>query len=47
MVKAFLKTIGRRENLKSARMRYISSDESGNEAPDNGKIVVKVAEEVD
>ena len=47
MVKAFLKTIGRREYLKSSRMRYISSGtDDDDKAPtdDVVKMALKVSE---
>ena len=47
MVRAFFKTIPVREYIKSARMRYISSDETGDEKPNDLKDLVENGEEVE
>ena len=44
MVKAFLRTMPRRESLKSARMHYISSDNSDDEKHEDVKLLAKNVE---
>ena len=44
MVKAFLRTMPRRESLKAARMHYISSDNSDDEKHEDVKLLAKNVE---